>query len=193
MPLGRGDVVITPSWHWHDHGNESDAPVVWLDALNLPLFRYVPVHFAEQYSESRYPSVMCDPCEWRFPWAPVQTTLDADAANKNHSIFHYKTKEGRHLSTTVGVQAERIAVGCTTETSQEQTSFIYHCYEGKGRTVVEPPSGEKVVFSWESMDTFAVPAWSKIQHFNESDQPAYLVAMNDRPFLDVLGLLRPST
>lgn len=56
MPLIRGDVVVTPSWHWHDHGNESDKPIIWLDALNLPLFTYARVHFAEGYSNRRYPS-----------------------------------------------------------------------------------------------------------------------------------------
>lgn len=57
LPLVRGDVVVTPSWHWHDHGNESDKPVIWLDALNLPLFTYARVNFAEGYAEKRYPSV----------------------------------------------------------------------------------------------------------------------------------------
>lgn len=57
MPLTRGDVVVTPTWHWHDHGNESNAPVVWLDVLNLPLFTYLPVNFAESYAKDRYPSV----------------------------------------------------------------------------------------------------------------------------------------
>lgn len=56
MPLIRGDVVVTPSWHWHDHGNESNEPVIWLDVLNLPLFTFAKVHFAEGYKESRYPS-----------------------------------------------------------------------------------------------------------------------------------------
>lgn len=56
MPLVRGDVVTTPIWHWHDHGNESREPVIWLDMLNLPLFRFAPVHFAEGYADPRYPS-----------------------------------------------------------------------------------------------------------------------------------------
>ncbi len=56
LPLTRGDVVVTPSWHWHDHGNESDSPVIWLDALNLPLFTFARVNFAEGYGEKRYPS-----------------------------------------------------------------------------------------------------------------------------------------
>ncbi|KEY66392.1 hypothetical protein S7711_05826 [Stachybotrys chartarum IBT 7711] len=190
MPLTRGDVVVTPTWHWHDHGNESNSPVIWLDMLNLPLFRYAPIHFAEGYDEKRYPSALCDPCEWRHPWAPVQTKLDAQKGN--HAIHHYKNKDGMPLSTTLGVQAERIAAAASSSQSQDSSSFIYHCVEGRGRTVVEPPSGEKMTFSWTSKDTFAIPAWSKVQHFNDStSEPAYLVAVNDGPFLDLLGLRHP--
>lgn len=60
MPLKRGDVVVTPTWHWHDHGNESQNPIIWLDLLNLPLFRFAPVNFAEGYSDPRYPSQLSD-------------------------------------------------------------------------------------------------------------------------------------
>jgi gentisate 1,2-dioxygenase len=33
--MESGDFVITPSWTWHDHGNESSAPMVWLDGLDM--------------------------------------------------------------------------------------------------------------------------------------------------------------
>jgi gentisate 1,2-dioxygenase len=33
----RGDLIITPNGTWHDHGNESDTPVVWIDMLDWPL------------------------------------------------------------------------------------------------------------------------------------------------------------
>src|SRR6204780_2323537 len=42
-----GDFIITPSWTWHDHGNEADAPVVWLDGLDIPIIRLLDVSFAE--------------------------------------------------------------------------------------------------------------------------------------------------
>src|SRR6516225_9290899 len=29
--MREGDFVITPTWTWHDHGNESQKPMVWLD------------------------------------------------------------------------------------------------------------------------------------------------------------------
>ncbi|KAK3307760.1 putative gentisate 1,2-dioxygenase [Chaetomium strumarium] len=192
MSLARGDVILTPTWHWHDHGNESDAPVIWLDALNLPLFRYARVNFAEGYDESRYPSEPANPPEWRHPWKPVQEALDG--AGVPHATHHYRTPDGKHLSTTIGMQAERIAAGCTTEVSQHSSSFLYHCFEGTGKTIVEPPNGngERVVLEWKTRDTFAVPAWSRIQHVNTSaTEPAYLVAVNDRPFLELLGLTKP--
>src|ERR1700731_4194063 len=42
-----GDFVITPSWTWHDHGNETQEPVVWLDGLDIPIVRLLDASFAE--------------------------------------------------------------------------------------------------------------------------------------------------
>ncbi|KAK2029221.1 gentisate 1,2-dioxygenase [Colletotrichum zoysiae] len=188
MPLRRGDVVVTPTWHWHDHGNESDAPVIWLDALNLPLFRFTPVHFAEQYHESRYPSVLTDPCEWRHPWDEVEARLRAQEGP--YAIHHYENN-GKPLSPILGAQAERIDGNHTTGEVREQASFLYHCYEGRGQTIVEPPAGPRVVFEWTARDTFAVPAWSRVQHINQGSTTAYLVAVSDRPLLSSIGLIKP--
>ncbi|KID91884.1 RmlC-like jelly roll fold protein [Metarhizium guizhouense ARSEF 977] len=186
MPLIRGDVVVTPSWHWHDHGNEGKNPVIWLDALNLPLFTYARVHFAENYAASRYPSTLGSFCEWRHPWETTQRALDAMPGP--HVTYHYKTTDGEALSTTLGVQAERVNAGVTTEIMQDTSSFIYHCYEGKGYSVIESSVGATEKLYWEKGDTFAVPAWSKVQHVNEGADAAYLVAVHDGPFLDRLGL-----
>ncbi|KXJ87553.1 RmlC-like cupin domain-containing protein [Microdochium bolleyi] len=192
MALKRGDFVVTPTWHWHDHGNDSDKPVVWLDALNLPVFTFLRVHFAEGYSDPRYPSTPVDPCEWRFPWSEVQPILDA--APGPHAVHQYlSSTTGQPLSKTLGAQAERISAGAHSEPAQSQCSFMYHIYEGAGySTITTPATGETVRYGWESRDTFVVPAWAKVQHFNESaDEPAYLVAVHDRPMLDNLGLIKP--
>jgi gentisate 1,2-dioxygenase len=42
-----GDFIITPSWTWHDHGNEATEPVVWLDGLDIPMLRFFDAGFAE--------------------------------------------------------------------------------------------------------------------------------------------------
>ena len=36
-----GDFVITPAWTWHDHGNDSDEPMVWLDGLDIPMVLFL--------------------------------------------------------------------------------------------------------------------------------------------------------
>jgi gentisate 1,2-dioxygenase len=33
----RGDLIVTPNGTWHDHGNDSDTPVIWIDMLDWPL------------------------------------------------------------------------------------------------------------------------------------------------------------
>src|SRR5207248_3258824 len=42
-----GDFVITPSWTWHDHGNDSAEPMVWLDGLDIQIVKLLNASFAE--------------------------------------------------------------------------------------------------------------------------------------------------
>lgn len=37
FPMLNNDLITTPQWEWHDHINESDEDVAWLDILDLPL------------------------------------------------------------------------------------------------------------------------------------------------------------
>ena len=30
----RGDLILTPNGTWHDHGNEGNKPIVWIDTLD---------------------------------------------------------------------------------------------------------------------------------------------------------------
>jgi gentisate 1,2-dioxygenase len=88
----------------------------------------------------------------------------------------------------LGFQAERLKPGAVA-ISRDSCSYVYHCYEGRGRTEIETPSGVKMELEWGARDTFAVPAWSKLKHINTSaTENAYLVACHDKPFLDLLKL-----
>lgn len=37
----RGDIIWTPNGTWHDHGNDGDEPVMWIDMLDWPLLEYL--------------------------------------------------------------------------------------------------------------------------------------------------------
>jgi len=84
-----------------------------------------------------------------------------------------------------------IEAGHATTVAQETCSFIYHVYEGEGQTVVRT-SGTETAIDWVAKDTFTVPAWSEIQHINKGSAAAYLFAINDRPLIESLGLVRKS-
>lgn len=77
--MQRGDLILTPTWNWHDHGKDGSGPMIWLDTLDLPNFVHFPVHFVEHFSQPRYPAEDVDPSTSPlvFPWSRMKATLDA--------------------------------------------------------------------------------------------------------------------
>src|SRR5947207_2190662 len=53
LPMFPGDLVLTPRWTWHDHANDTDAPMIWLDGLDSPLVRMLEAGFFEEYAGER--------------------------------------------------------------------------------------------------------------------------------------------
>ena len=47
VDMHPGDLILTPSWTFHDHGNPGDSPVVWLDGLDIPIVNFYDSSFAE--------------------------------------------------------------------------------------------------------------------------------------------------
>jgi gentisate 1,2-dioxygenase len=37
----RGDLILTPNGTWHDHGNDGDQAVMWIDVLDFPLMEFL--------------------------------------------------------------------------------------------------------------------------------------------------------
>lgn len=77
--MQRGDVILTPTWNWHDHGKDGSGPMIWLDGLDLPNFVHFPVHFVEHFAQPRYPAEDVDSNNSPivFPWAKMKADLDA--------------------------------------------------------------------------------------------------------------------
>ena len=48
--MSRGDLILTPGRTWHDHGNETQEPMIWLDGLDIPLVAAFDTGFAEHPS-----------------------------------------------------------------------------------------------------------------------------------------------
>jgi gentisate 1,2-dioxygenase len=63
--MERGDLVIQPSWGWHNHINESDRDAVWIDCLDSGLMRMLRTTFQEPHPAE----------DVRLYNSPVDTTL----------------------------------------------------------------------------------------------------------------------
>jgi gentisate 1,2-dioxygenase len=183
--MKRGDLVLTPSWEWHDHGNEGTTPMIWLDGLDLPLWHVLPSNFTEHYAEARYPSALLNTASNRsYPWAEMQPKLDAKPGKAVEERY-WMREGGGEISKTIGASAYRIDAGASTEALRETASAVVHCYEGSGRTMVG-----NTVLAWKQGDSFCLPAWQKVVHENTGGSPAYLFRFDDRPLLSALAALR---
>ncbi len=183
VTMTRGDLVLTPSWNWHDHGHDGDAPMVWLDGLDLPVWQFFPANFAEPYADERYPSEPGpEESGLRFPWRPVQAALDEQSGPFARYEYHRRNGE-RHISRVIGASAERLAAGAQSPGRRETAGLVYHVYSGSGRT----RAGDTTL-TWKQGDTFCVPAWTPYRH--EAADDTYLFRFDDRPVLEAIGAYR---
>jgi gentisate 1,2-dioxygenase len=54
--MAPGDLILTPSWAWHDHGNETKERVIWMDGLDIPLIASLEAMFFQFYSSPQVPA-----------------------------------------------------------------------------------------------------------------------------------------
>ena len=182
--MQRGDLVLTPAWEWHDHGNEGDRPMIWLDGLDLPLWQVLPSNFTERLLRAGALStseLLKTASNRSYPWAEMQAKLDAKPGAVAEERYHMRAN-GADISATIGASAYRIDKGAHTSPLRETSSAVMHVYEGSGETQV----GDTVL-SWKQGDSFCLPAWQKVVHKNTSGGRTYLFRFDDRPLMSALA------
>jgi gentisate 1,2-dioxygenase len=183
VTMRRGDLILTPSWEYHDHGHEGDGPMVWLDGLDLPVYQFFPANFAQPYAEERFPAQPApEDTHLRYPWADMQARLEAQPEPYVCAEYEHK-RTGGAVSRVIGAAAERIAKGSSSPTRRETAGIIYHVYKGRGLTQVGDERLE-----WEKGDTFCIPSWMPYRH--EAAKDVYLFRYDDRPVLKAIGAYR---
>ena len=206
-----GDFVITPSWTWHDHGNDSDQPMVWLDGLDIPLVSQLDAGFmepgnAEQQMETRpagdslarYGSGLL-PVDWKpqvktspvfnYPYSRTRDALEAmrrhDEWDRCHGLKlrYVNPATGDYAMPTMATFMQLLPRGFSGAPYRSTDGTVYVCVEGHGETRI----GEEV-FTWRPRDVFVVPSWTRHSHRAEAD--AVLFSFSDRPVQEKLGLWR---
>lgn len=206
-----GDFVITPSMTWHDHGNESDEPMLWLDGLDIPVVQFLDASFAEGLGEdeqpitrppgdsyARYghnllpvdlaPTTGTSPV-FNYPYGHTREALERmkarDAWDGCHGLKLRYTNPvtGGYAMPTIGTFIQLLPKGFKTSRYRSTDATVVVAFEGRGRTRV----GDQIL-EWGPKDIFVVPSWCWVTH--EADEETVLFSFSDRPIQEKLDLFR---
>jgi gentisate 1,2-dioxygenase len=191
IPMSPGDLVLTPNGTWHDHANDTDAPMIWLDGLDTPLVRMLEAGFYEEYHRERQDlDAGADPSPWHYPMAEMRAALERLAAADADGITLEYTNRltGGPVMPTIACHMRLLRPGETTRACRRVCCTNYHVVEGRGYSLV----GDRRL-DWEDKDVFTVPTWTFCRHVNSGDRPAFLFSFTDAPVMQALRLYREET
>jgi gentisate 1,2-dioxygenase len=214
-PMSRGDLILTPSGLWHEHGHEGSEPVIWLDVLDLPLVYYMeasyhvngngqrqPVHAGQghrQYARGglrptpvfqpgtgRYPML-------RYPWADARAALlsmaDNDPALDCVQLTYVNPETGEDAENILGFYALMLRPGQTLTLPARSPACVFHQIEGGSHVRIDDQS-----FTLESADTCCAPGYTAVTLRNLSaSEPAFLFMADESPLHRKLGIYEVRT
>jgi len=210
--MAPGDLVLTPSWTWHDHRSGSDHAMIWFDGLDMPLVDGLDAQFFEldpsddfQDIDGRnlsldivgdHPRLTADPLPPSpdeafsptlvYRWQDTEAALAGALAKADGGVAQLSFVSpvtGRALMPTLGCSITRVAGGARTRPLRSTGSSIFVVRSGSGRSVIGG-----VEISWQDGDMFVAPSWSAVEH--HADSSSDLFAVTDRPALEALHLYR---
>jgi gentisate 1,2-dioxygenase len=210
-----GDFIITPSWDWHDHGNQGlegvSEPVVWLDGLDIPLLRFFDAGFAE--NDERHAQQVERPegnsyARFGYNMAPVRHTH----TSRTSPIFNYPYSRSREALHTLQRQeamdawqgyklryTNPVTGGYPMPTIATFLQLLPAGFRGKtqrstdgGIYCVVEGSGTahigELSFAFGPQDIFVAPSWARLRLDARDD--VVLFSYSDRPVQDAMGVLR---
>lgn len=102
------DLVLTPGGQWHDHGNPTDKPMIWLDGLDIPTVRHFDASFAEKLPEAMHPETV-KPGDTLVRYGHNMRPMRGGVADRRPShqpLFHYRYSDWRPALDAMAASAE---------------------------------------------------------------------------------------
>jgi len=188
VDMEPGDFVVTPSWRWHHHGNESSGPMVWLDGLDIPMIRHFAGTFREDEHEWTQPT---SPFKGliHFPYKRARAELDALArkgapdAHLGHLMRYLDPVDGSWAMPTIAPMIRLLPRGFATRPYRSSDSMVFVGVEGRARLRV----GEQE-FDLAPHDVAVVPGW--MAYTLEGVDEAVVFSYSDRAAQERLGFFR---
>ena len=215
VAMRRGDLLLTPTWHFHEHHNQTDHPMAWVDGLDIPLISQLDAGFFEYGSTTlattATPAVSNSERLWGHPGLrPVSGSVqhnsplmayrwvDTDAALQDQLTLE---ADGRPGTVEPGHAAVRFYNPTTGGDALRTIRLEMHRFAADATTETTQVVGSAVwtVFdgtgtvsvgdaTWEVQkgDVFAVPSWAPVSIAAHSELDIF--RFSDDPVYEALGL-----
>lgn len=207
-----GDLILTPSWAWHDHGNDTKETVVWMDGLDIPLVASLDAMFFQFYDERQVADRVQPNASrhlhghgglnptWikeRKPYSPLLLYSWADAREAllgareqpgdpcdGIRLDYTNPQTGGACLPTIACSIQLVRPGERLKAHRHTGSAVYCVVQGKGTTVVDGQA-----FNWDKGSILAIPSWALHEHANTSaSEDAVLFSIHDTPVLQASAL-----
>jgi gentisate 1,2-dioxygenase len=212
--MEEGDLILTPNWTWHDHHNEGEDPIIWLDGLDGPLIQSLNVLFFEEYEKpaqpitrdigesvsrlgfarlSRREAAELRGAPYRYPWRDTYRALQTLSENERDlydgtHLRYVNPATGGTTYPTMSCEVQLLRAKEKTQSHRHTSTGLFHVFKGRGRTAV----GEGCL-EWNKGDSFVIPLWQWHAHENIGHEEAILFSINDRPVMEALQLYKEET
>jgi gentisate 1,2-dioxygenase len=213
--MHKYDLILTPQWCWHDHGNETDGPMIWLDGLDIPLVQELDASFAEHRDDrGAWPTTRpAGDAAWRwgrnlrptrhvpafthgnplfsYPFADWRASLEALRTNEDphpHDAYLMEFAnpiDGGPVLTTISAFARLTPAGFTTQPMRSTDGTIHVIVAGVGWVEIDD-----IRYTLTEGDIIVVPSWAK-RRFH-ADEDLVLFSYSDRATQHKLSLWRES-
>lgn len=207
-----GDLILTPSWAWHDHGNETKGPVLWMDGLDIPLIASLEAMFFQFYTEKQVPTTRPDNASkhlhghthlgptwvkekprssplllysWDRTWEALNALREHEGSPFDGIALEYRHPQtGGPVLPTMACCVQLLRPGENTKAHRHTGSAVYYVVQGTGASIIDGES-----FIWSKGDIIALPPWAMHEHANTSNNAdAVLFSIQDTPVLQALNL-----
>jgi len=206
--MTRGDLILTPTGLWHEHGHDGTEPVIWLDVLDLPLVYYmeasyhingerqtvVPGQGDKQYARGGVvPSMVFERNKKAYPmlryaWKDAKAALEALAADTPDlapvQVTYINPETGGDAENILGFYALMLRPGQTLRLPARSPAQVFHVIEGQ----VEAQIVDRT-FSMVEADTCCAPGYEAVTLRNlKADQASFVFIADESPLHRKLGV-----
>jgi gentisate 1,2-dioxygenase len=211
--MHKNDLILTPGLLWHDHGNETDEPMIWLDGLDIPLVQMLDGSYVEHRDDRgpwppgrragdaqlRWGRNMRPARDRRvaggsnplfvYPFAEWRETLDvlrrSDAPHPHDGYLmeFVNPKDGGSVMATISAFARLVPRGFTTRAMRATDGTVHVVIEGSGTMRIDARA-----FPLKPGEIVVTPSWS--ERTIEAHEDLVLFSYSDRATQEKLSFWR---